>query len=93
MQSCASEICSNGLRLAACRFATVHDLSDIFISGVFISWFSSDLLTSDIGTTFSLSRDEDKGAGPGRSARRWQVNPKLFAKEDAENAENAENED
>jgi hypothetical protein len=34
-----------------------------------------------------------KGAGPGRPARRWQVNPKLFAKEDAEIAENAENED
>src|SRR5882672_11381557 len=34
-----------------------------------------------------------KGAGPGRPAWRWQVNPKLFAKEDAEIAENAENED
>jgi hypothetical protein len=34
-----------------------------------------------------------KGPGPGRPARRWQVNPQLFAGAGAEIAENAENED
>jgi hypothetical protein len=40
-----------------------------------------------------LSELPHKGAGPGRPARRWQVNPKLFANEDAEIAENAGIED